>query len=452
MNEPIINHDAERSVLGGILTNADAIAAVADWLPLEAFGDRRNRAIYAAMLRLWSRRVPATMVTVNAELEAMKPTLDRAAAFAYVTDLALTAELTAGMYVPFHAELVMTAARRRHLADQGAALVKAAYDGDPDVEETVRALRNAVTPFGKPGSGPVDHGDDMAAFQDTLLRRWSGNLVETVVPFGVREVDKMLGGGMRGGDMVILAARTSMGKTAMMLHAARHSRSLVFSLEMTKQSILTRLATTEAGVPYDVGTSQIGDVIQRDKLLQATETVASWPLTIFDRTWTTATIEAEVERRQRDGAVDAVFIDHLSKLGDEFRGRVTDYERISALSGRCKNLALRRDVPVVVLSQLNREVEHRKSCLPFLSDLRESGKLEEDADVVMLLYRRSYYVDKGMVDEDANKDWIHPSEGDPSWQRLSLSIAKNRNGVTGGVDLGWERAVMRIHEIERRAA
>jgi replicative DNA helicase len=445
MTSDLVNIEAERAVLSGILGDPDNIAKVVDWLPVDAFGDGQCRAVYLAMTRLWERRVPATVATVPDALKIRPDQRDRMTVF--LADLSIRAGWRDAQQVTYHGDLILELARRRAGERAAAELVADIHKGEPDWEEAAAAIRRSVEPFRRPEDGPVIHADRVDVFTERLQQRWCGELHERVVPTGVRMLDGMLAGGMRGGDLVILAARTSMGKTATMLHVAKRSRSLVFSLEMTEEAILNRLACTEAGVPYDVGMTTIGIQEHRNRLLDATDRVRRMPLTVLDKPWTTARIEAEIERRRLDGEVDAVFIDHISKLSDEFR-RASEYERISALSARCKNMALRHDVPVIVLSQLNREVEHRRGCMPFLSDLRESGKLEEDADAVLLLWRRAYYVEKGMADADEEKDRITGT----AWDRLTVNVAKNRNGITGIVDMGFDRNTMRLHEVSERMA
>jgi replicative DNA helicase len=273
-----------------------------------------------------------------------------------------------------------------------------------------------------------------------------------VVTSGVKDLDRMLSGGLRGGELLILAARPSIGKTALMLHMARRTHSVVFSLEMPKKAILNRLTSTHAGVSYDVAMNPnvIGDATRRDHLrdrwLTASEEVATWPLVILDGPHTTAQITATVDRLRQERPVDAVYVDHLGWLNDQFRYS-SQYERASELSRRVKRVALSTGLPVVALSQLNRDVESNPGCVPFLSNLRDSGKVEEDADAVILLYRRFYYVQKGMV-KPGPEDYITGKD----WERVSLSIAKNRNGETGSIDLGWEPFGMRYHEVSERSA
>lgn len=449
MNE-LIDYDAERSLLGAIFHQADTIAQVADWLPVEAFGDRRNRSIYAAILRLWSRREPATMVTVPSELQAMKPSADRAAAGDYIRGLITEVDLSAVLYAPYHGDVILAMARRRTIAEHGAELVKAAYGGAVDVDETTRRLRSAVDGFVRADDEPQTFAEQVAAYRETVLRRWSGELVDVILPTGIAGLDRCLSGGIRPGEFFVLAGRPGMGKSSVALHMAQRMRCLFVSLEMPAEMVTNRLIAATARVPYAVGVSTIGDIGQRERWLAASERVEAMPITVTDTIRTTGAIESEIERMRLDGDVDAVVIDHVGRLADPFKASAPSYERMSALSWRCKELAMRAKVGVFGLSQLNREVEGRKGCIPVLSDLRESGRLEEDADHVALLYNRRYYSSRQMGSLEAKDDLDYITG--TNWERLTIHVAKNRNGVHGTVDLGWEAQCMAVHETEERFA
>jgi replicative DNA helicase len=160
---------------------------------------------------------------------------------------------------------------------------------------------------------------------------------------------------------------------------------------------------------------------------------------------TTGAIESFLERAMAEQGAQSVVIDHVGLLADN-HGKASEYERVSRISWALKEMALRTGAAVIALSQLNRAVEHRPECIPFMSDLRESGRVEENADAVALLWRRAYYSAKGMTNPDHDKDFIGDLE------RVVVNLPKNRNGEPGGVELGWNGATMRFHEIDRRAA
>jgi replicative DNA helicase len=247
---------------------------------------------------------------------------------------------------------------------------------------------------------------------------------------------------MRRRELWVIAARPSMGKSALMLHMARRTRALIFSLEMPAEQVLNRMICAEAGVPYGVAYQQIGDLDQRDRWLAASERLERMTGMIVDKPgMTTAKMQAIASRAIAEHGINAVYIDHLNYVSDQFRFG-NEQEKTGELVRRCKQLANVCDVPVVLISQLNREAESREGCMPRMSDLRSSGRIEEDADFVGLLYRRLYYVNRGMIDAKPELDWVTASNR----QKVQLMVTKNRNGETGTAWLGWDASAMSFHE------
>lgn len=442
------HHDeSERALLGSLLIDRDAIAQVVDWLKPEAFYDLRHERIYRSMLWLWNKRTPCDYVTLCDALVNVDR-LDKVGGADYLSGLMV--DVPFAVHVVFYAETVMRRARQRAMIDAASRIVAEAYADDLGADDAALMLRSAVEPLAGPDEIVGSEADQVAALRSKVELRWAGELHETVVSTGIRMLDRMLAGGLRGGEMFVLAARPSIGKSALMLHMASGARAMVFSLEMHSDVCRNRLISTHAGVPYSVAMLPIGDIEMQNRWLEASAEVETWPLSIHHTARTTTAIEAMVLRAKAETGVDIVFIDHMGWLQDTPRDKASEYDKMSYRSRRCKELAMRCDVPVVALSQLNREVEHRPGCLPYMSDLRESGKIEEDADHVVLMYRRAYYSARGMggLKPDMD-DYI---TGRPAWDRLNLNVVKNRNGAVGSVDLGFEGHCMRIHEVEERLA
>lgn len=441
------NVEAEQAVLGAMLVDPDAIAAVADWLKPESFATSSHATIYHAMTALWSVRKPATITTLS-DLLASRNRLEQVGGAAYLSHLMTSVD--SPWYVGYHAEIVQRTARQRAMIDAACRIVAETHKGDLPVDDAAVMLRNAVEPFAPAGDARLSLADQTDALRSTVLARWSGELQETIVKTGITLLDRLLGGGLRGGELSVWAARPSMGKSGVMLAVARRYRSLVFSLEMPRDVCLNRLISSQAGVPYDVAMNAVRDVEQQNAWLTASGEVEGWPLQIIDDVRTTTAIEAMIAKTQAESGVDVVFIDHLGWLGDRFPERASEYNKMSFFSRRCKEIARNCNVPVVALSQLNREVEHRSGCLPYMSDLRESGKIEEDADHIMLMYRRRYYSERNMGGLKPDiEDYI---AGRPAWDRLNLNVVKNRNGAVGSVDVGWEGKSMRVHDVDERLA
>lgn len=438
------NLDAEQALVGSLLIDRDAMAQVHDWLPYEALHDGRCRLIYRAMRHLWAGRIPCDTVTL-ADMLNQHGKLDAIGGPAYLAEL--QALVPTSVHVVFYAETVLRYARQRAVMQTAAELTKQAYDADVDTEDAVRQLREAVAPFALKPLAAVEFPDLMAEVRETMLARWDGTLNETIVPTGIRDLDRLMNGGVRGGELFVLAARPSMGKTAMALRMLSAQPGVYISLEMPRLAIAQRLIVGQANVPYSVVASPIGDVAQRDAALFASEYLerTSPIVAVRDDLRTTGAIEAFLERAMAEQGAQSVVIDHIGLLADA-HPKSSEYERVSRISWALKEMALRSGAAVIALSQLNRQVESRAECIPFMSDLRESGRVEENADAVALLWRRAYYTAKGMVTPDIEKDRIGDLE------RVVVNLAKNRNGEPGSVELGWHGMSMRFHEIARAAA
>ncbi len=447
----LISDEAEMALIGAVLVEPEVIAELADVLPVEAFGTSKAAFCYQGMLRLWQRRAPADFGMLSAELDTMG-VKDRSLLTDYLVECMQT-EHGAFRYAGHLAEQVKRLAYLRAVADGGAALVRAAH-GDTsafDLEAQLSAIRVGADRFTAVSNVPVTLADQVAAVRDKTLRRWSGEYVDRVLSTGVTMLDRMFDGGFRGDDFIVVAGRPGMGKTAFGLHLAQQGRCLFCSMEMSGESVIQRLIAARAGVPFSVGRSPIGDVAMQNRWLDGSDWLEQQAFSIREDIRTTEQIEAEVRRMQADGGIDAVVVDQLDWFEDRFKDNTPQYERISALSRRSAQIMKRTGVPVIMLAQLNRDVEHRQGCIPYLSDLRDSGKIEQDATGIILLYTRSYYASRGMggLKPDYQEDTIM---GHPTWDRMNLSVVKNRQGMTGNVDAGWEGRSMTIHDVEGVAA
>lgn len=447
------NPAVEQALLGSLLVDRDAIAELAEALPPEAFYDFRNQTIYRAMLGLWKVRKPGDIVVLS-DLLRSRDKLDEVGGLPYLAML-MAAERTA-VHVGYYADSLREYAARRAVIDQASALIRDAYRRDVDIDEAVGAIRRCVEPFAKPAEdGGSLYAEAMDGQRSAALDRWDGRLVERVVPTGIRAIDRLIMGGFRGGDLVFVGARPGMGKTSWMLQIAHHAarttgtRSLVVELEMSKTALMDRAIAAEAGVPFataypDPNALMTMEQVERqrrdrERWLAASESLEALPVAVETKLTTTEKIAAYCERLEHK--VGAIFVDHLDYLGDRFKADNVE-QRTAELTRRCKRLAQQLDCPVIVLAQLNREVEATKPYLPGLRNFRNSGAIEQDTDFAFLLYRRMYYVEKGMLDADDKADYVTAS----NMHRVEIQLAKNRNGEVRSVDLGWKAETMSFHE------
>lgn len=435
--------EAERAFLGSLMVDRDAIAQVAGMMPVEAFYFSSHQELYRAMLALWDRRVPIDSVTLSAELEQRK-LLERIG-IGYLGTL-VTSVPTA-VHLPFYADVILDRARRRALIDGASDMVRAGYQmtAEPDIDEMLVSLRERIDYF-----RPVTVSDSVSmdewamSHAETVVDKWAGLREDVVIPTGLRGVDRLLNGGFRPKQLCILAARPGMGKTSLALQLALRSRTMFFSLEMGREEVTNRLVSMVADVPYAVAHADIGSVSDREKWIDGAERLAQMPIYVNDRSaLTTMKMRSEVERRVAEDGIELVIVDHLDHAGDVTRAEVE--QRTAQIVRRFQNAAKETGVPWVVLSQLNRNVEHRTGCVPLLSDLRNSGAVEQDADVVILLYRRRYYSERNYpgVQADSELDYVRAS----NQHRVDVIVAKNRNGPVSSIQVGWQPETMAFKEI-----
>jgi len=437
-----IANEAERALLGSLILDREAIIAVADKVPTSAFALGRHRVIWDAALRMWERREPIDLLTIQAEVRAAGIGEDRLPA-EYFMGL-LTAAPTA-VHAPFYAERVVQFAKRRAVIAAAQDIILAGY-GDEELVETsnlISLLREKVEPYETSRDGvalPLHVGGEERV--DAALAAWNGEPDPRLVPTGFRQLDKRLGGGFRRGQVIVLGGRPGMGKTAMMIKMGMASPSLWVSMEMAREEVLDRTIAQIAGVPYDVAHEAIGDVNQRDRWLKAAEALKNYPVSVITRAQTTNQIELDLARRVPEEGTGLVLIDHLDFLADPMPRNATDVEKTARLIRRCKAIAVNCNVAVLVLSHFNRNADHRSDYRPQLSDFKNSGAVEQDADIALLLYRRRYYSQKHMLEDDPEKDYYTGT----NLERTELIVAKNRNGESGVEHLAFSGEQMQFYD------
>jgi replicative DNA helicase len=423
--------EAERAVLGAILLNRDAITAVAPALAAHMFYYERHGRIYQAMLDLFSKRIPPDARTVSEELRR-RELLDACGGVVYLGELIDAAPTS--YHAAYYAQFVIDAARLRALIAAGGSIAAVGYRAgiaaDAAAAEAHALLMAATQHAAADGMAPI------AAAVDRLWDRLS-SAESTAIATGFLDLDELLGGGLYAGDLLLLAARPSVGKTALALSIARKlarrgQNVLIFSLEMSQEQLAQRLAAMESGVNLSHLRRQ---ELPEDALAQLAEAigeVATWPITVCDLAGLTpASLRAHVMRYLAEHGETVIMIDYLQLLsGTRIENR---NQEVSEISRSLKVLARDARAPILALSQLSREVEHRASKVPVLADLRDSGSLEQDADVVMFLYREELY------DRDTDKKGL-----------AELIIAKQRQGPIGVVPLRFEPQTTRFDSVSWR--
>jgi replicative DNA helicase len=429
------DHEAERAVLGAILLDHEAIWKVRDRVPEDAFDQPRHRTIYRAVTELVDKQVAVTLITLRNHLQE-NGLLDQVGGVAALTQIADAVPTAA--HVEHHAEIVRKKGLARALIRTCESLASRGYDGEDSPEELIEDAERQVLAIAA-GHAVVDFTELEEELHGTIeyIRRMNSGEV-TGIATGFPAFDDLTGG-FDGGDLVILAARPSMGKSALALNIARNHAVdadgcvAVFSLEMTKRQLVLRMIMGEAEL--DLARLRRGVLADRDmeRLQHASRLLEEARIYIDDSgTISVSDIAAKCRRLHREQNLSLVIVDYI-QLVRTHRGGERREQEVAEISRSLKLLAKDLDVPILALSQLNRGPELRPNKRPMLADLRESGAIEQDADIVMFIYRDEVY------DEDT------PDQG-----IAELIISKQRNGPTGMIKLQFEGRYARFHNLSGR--
>ena len=434
---PPQNTDAEDAILGAILTNPICFNKIADLLSSKSFYKPANRFIYEAIVNLFSKNQAIDIVTVS---EALNETgkLDMVGGRAYINDLALNVTTTAN--IEYYAKIVQEKAIKRELINAGSEIVEMAYD-NTSTEATLDNAEKLIFNIAqqKATSDLVSVKDLVLTSYEQISYRYEHRDELLGVPTGFYDIDAMTSG-LQKSDLIILAARPSMGKTAFALNIAQNvglkakKPVAIFSLEMPKEQLVQRMLCSEAEVESQK--LKTGNMQARDweKLTTAMSYFADAPIFIDDCAGATVMdIRAKCRRlAMEQKELGLIVIDYLQLMEGSGNGDDRN-QQVSGISRGLKGLARELSVPVIALSQLSRAVEQRTDKKPMLSDLRESGAIEQDADIVMFIYRDEYY----------NK------EDTENRGKAEVIIAKHRNGAVGNVPLLFQGSITKFKNITK---
>ncbi len=420
---PPHNTDAEEAVLGSLLIDRDAIGRIAAFLRPEDFYRERNATIYAAMLALYERREPVDFLTLSDELQRTGR-YEEVGGLAYLSSL-LTVVPTS-LHVEHYARIVERAAIRRRLIRAAGRIAQLGYDESIDTDQALEQAEQVLFAVGERRAARDFQrlADVLRAYWEQLLLAADVDRLQRGIPTDFKDLDKLLGGLQRS-DLIIVAARPSMGKSSFALCLARNAavrfgaKVGIFSLEMSQLQLAQRLLFSESGVDSSRLRQANLSPAERRKLAEALSVLAAAPIHLDDTpNIPLGELRAKARRLHHEVGLDLLVIDYLQLI--QAGGRENRVQEISEISRSLKALARELNIPVVALSQLSRAVESRSPHIPLLSDLRESGSLEQDADVVLFIYREEVY------DRDTENKGI-----------AEIHVAKHRNGPTGQVSLLW---------------
>jgi replicative DNA helicase len=434
------NLEAERSVLGAILVHNDAFNMAAQVIDAHDFYRDAHRRIFDKMVALNERHQAIDFVTLKEEL-GRAGDLDEIGGPAYVASLA--DGVPRATNVEYYARIVKEKATLRNLIFAANKILTNAYEADQESDVILDEAESAIFAVAddRLKGGLVPMRDLVKESFPKIEQLFEQKRLITGVPTGFADLDSMTRG-FQAGDLVIIAARPSMGKTSLVLNISQHVAMQpdhtvgLFSLEMSKESLFLRLLTSEAQI--DSQRLMSGAIGQKDygRISHALETLSAMRLHIDDSANIgVLEMRAKARRLQAEHGLSLMVVDYIQLMSG--RGRFENRTlELAAISRSLKGLAKELDVPIVVLSQLSRAPEARSDHRPQLSDLRESGALEQDADVVVLIFREDAY----------NRDPNHPDAG-----TAELIVAKQRNGPTGVVRLAFLREQTRFANLAQSA-
>jgi replicative DNA helicase len=432
------NLEAERSVLGAILLNNDAFNLAAEVIDSHDFFRDAHRRIFDKMVKLSERGDAIDLVTLKDEL-GRSGEVDEVGGPAYIA--ALVDGVPRSTNVAHYARIIKDKAILRTLIFSANKILASAYEAEDEPEVILDQAEHAIFAIAedKVRDGFVSLGTLAQSSLDTIEKLHARKGLLTGVPTGFTDLDEMTSG-LQPADLIIIAARPSMGKTSLALNIAQHVGTKtnltvgMFSLEMSKEQLFLRMLTAEARI--DAHRLRGGFLGERDwgRLSQAIGTLSEAKLFIDDSPGAgVLEMRAKCRRLASQNGLDLVIVDYIQLM--QGRGRFENRTlELASISRSMKGLAKELNVPVVVLSQLSRAPESRTNHRPQLSDLRESGALEQDADLVLFIYREDQYGDKNEAPTDAQGV-------------AEVIIGKQRNGPTGTVKLAFIREFTRFENL-----
>lgn len=445
MNQPLKkvpphNSEAEVSLLGALLIDTDAVIKIADTVFVDDFYDERHKRIYEAIAVLYEKHSPIDVLTLTNQLRT-QGYLDLIGGASYITEL--TNFVPTAAHVEQYADIVRQASMRRRLIQASQEIIDLGFDEARGLQDLVEEAETRMF-----GVSQQHIKQNITSLEDILsdsferldeLHKDTGKI--RGVPTGFKDLDNILAGLQRS-DLFVLAARPSMGKTALSLNIAHNvalqsdQAVLLFSLEMSKEQLVDRMLAVESGV--DAWALRTGNLSDSDfeKIGEAMGSLSEAQIYIDDTPGITVSdLRTKARREAHQRPLALIVVDYLQLMsgGSRFSGDGNRVQEISEISRGLKQVARELNVPLVALSQLSRSVESRSPQIPQLSDLRESGSIEQDADVVAFIYREDYY--------------------NPETERKHITdilIKKHRNGPTGNVELYFDANKQRFRSLDRK--
>lgn len=432
--------DIEEAVLGAMMVNTDSVDQVMDLLKPDSFYDIKNRSIFEAICELFTERSPIDMLTVVEKMK-QKSTLAEVGGPAKLA--ALTQKVGTGANVEYYVRILQQKAIQRNLIDASYGILKDAFDPSVTVDDLVTSAQDSVyNAISGNLKNPYKHVSELINFSMDRIERSQHSTGITGVHSGFHKIDQFTMG-WQPGNLIILGARPSVGKTAFALNLARNAAVefnepvAFFSLEMTSMELIDRLIATESGISSDKLKGKLKLLPDEWQVLeQSVGKIVKAPLYIDETPGITLTeFTAKAKRLVREKGVKIIFVDYLQLMhsGKPQVGGFSKVQEVTDISNTLKTTAKELNIPIIALAQLNRNLMSRMGSngKPVLSDLKDSGSIEQDADIVVFLHRPGL---------------IGLSEDPDEQARTEVIFAKNRNGQVGSVNMRYVGHLMKFED------
>lgn len=429
--------EAEQAVIGSMLTDQDAVVSAIEVLEPEDFYREDNKIIFEAILNIYNRAEPIDIITLKAELSSMGK-LDSVGGLEYIAELPDKVPTTAN--VEMYIKIVEEKSMLRSLVKTANEIISLGYDETEDVEDIMDSAEKKIFDVmqRKNQKGYSTIKDILVESFTKLEQLYNQKQHVTGVPTGFTDLDNKTAG-LHGSELILIAARPAMGKTAFALNIGTYAATranvpvAIFSLEMSKEQLGNRILCSEALVDSNkVRTGRLDDE-EWAKLAEASGELSNAEIYVDDTPGISIMeIRAKCRKLKLEKNIGLVIVDYLQLIQGTGKRGASREQEISEISRSLKILAKEINVPVIALSQLSRAVEGRPDHRPMLADLRESGAIEQDADIVMFIYRDDYY------NEDSEKKNI-----------AEIIIAKQRSGSTGTIELAWLGSYTKFANLEK---
>lgn len=437
---PPQNLEAEQSILGALLLDKDTIHKIMDILSPEMFYRDAHKYIFQSIIDLNEKSEPIDLITLSNQLKS-KEQLDIIGGSYYLTQVINSVPTAAN--ATYYAKIIEEKSVLRDMINAGSLIVEKAFDPSLTVADVIDISEKTVMDVSnrKAGDGFVNIKDILTPVMDQIESVYDNENSLLGVTSGFNDLDGMTSG-FKASELIILAARPSMGKTAFCLNVAANcafgsnTPVAIFSIEMSKESLVQRVLCAEAEI--DASRLSTGNLHDNEwkKLTRAIGRLSEAPIFIDDTpALTVLELKAKARRLKAEFGLGMIIIDYMQLMSGS-KGKKTEsrMQEISEIARGLKAVARELEVPVMALSQLSRAVEQRPDKIPRLSDLRESGEIEQTADLVMFIHREDYYNNTGEEQTNMGK----------------IIIAKQRNGPTGNIDLFFRKEITKFYNIEKR--